>query len=141
MRVRGWTCGARPSSPIRIPAAWGILERAQQPSGVRRGGLGELQLVAQVRPRPSRSEDFYHIPGARRVAPRHSTGSNVGFLDGHVKWQTADSILTFRALPEGRFGGRAVRLLARKRHCAAGRSAFRPRYALADGPPLRVLPE
>ncbi len=43
---------------------------------------------------PQGLKDFYHVPGARRVASRHLSGSNVGFLDGHVKWQTADSILT-----------------------------------------------
>lgn len=40
-----------------------------------------------------------HFQYARRPMPRHNGGMNVGYLDGHVKWENINQFLG--PLPEG----------------------------------------
>jgi len=53
-----------------------------------------------------RLQQFYEQASYRQLQARHSGGSNVGFLDGHVKWHPAEAIITqSRPFPEVSFEG------------------------------------
>ena len=49
---------------------------------------------------------FWKDAALRRRFTRHLGGSNIGFLDGHAAWMSADDIMSNAPTPKNREGGR-----------------------------------